>query len=318
MIKSRLPQRMTAAILIGWLLTVVNVASAAEDVAGSHDLGSLVRYPNSWIVDFSQHNVAEYALATGSMKKVNGVIAPESLRYVSGRLTRITYQLPTGHTSAGAANHFQRQFDKLPHEVLFRCEARVCGESNQWANIQFGIAKLYGIDREQHYAALMLQSAGAEPDYLAFYTVKRGNKKVYAHIDLIEAESQSSLGASQPSASLSSTALVAGLQRGMRVYLQADQVTEADAAALRQLLQGQPEVQLLLVGHSDQAANSAQNTTRQQQQTLSLQLAEALKQRLQAFGVEASQLQADGVGALAPAYDDSVPDQRVELLLRSR
>jgi outer membrane protein OmpA-like peptidoglycan-associated protein len=290
-------------------------------------------------VGFSQRSVAEYALATGSMKKINGVIAPEFLQYVSGRLTRITYQLPRGRNSLNAFNHFQRQFDNLPHEVLYRCDGRACGESNQWANVQFGIARLYGIDREQHYSALRLTLAGAEPAYLALYTIKRGNKRIYAQIDLIEPEpdpelqSQPSLRLSQGpesqrpesqgpesqlSQSLSSTALVTGLKNGARVYLLADQLADDAAAALRQLLQDQPELRLILVGHSDQAVSPGQKTTRAEQQALSLQLAQALQQRLQAQGIEASRLHVEGVGAMAPAYDNRVPDQRVELLLRAR
>ena len=99
-------------LLMGWLaLFVVHHACAVDDLPGSADLAQITRYPNSWIVDFSQQQVPEYRLATGSMKKINGVVAPESQRYVAGQLTRITYRMPSGHSSADVFEYFSQQFD---------------------------------------------------------------------------------------------------------------------------------------------------------------------------------------------------------------
>ncbi|MEH6822897.1 MAG: DUF4892 domain-containing protein [Motiliproteus sp.] len=289
-------------LVVGWLgLLAVQGVSAAEDRPGASDLESVMRYPNSWIVDYSQAPVPEYRLATGSMKKINGVISPELSQYISGQLTRITYQLPSGHNSTDAFNHFKRQFDNLGPEVLFRCKGRRCGNSNQWANVQFGISRLYGVDREQFYLALKLPAIGSEPArYLAFYTVMRGNKRVYAQLDLI-----------QSSAAASGTAgFIAKLEQGLRVFRQPGQLSQAEVEPLRQHMTDQPALRLILVGHSDQGA------TPELYRATSLALAETLRQQLLAQGLDGSRLTAYGVGFLAPAYAASVPNQRVELLLR--
>tara|TARA_R110002095_G_scaffold190882_5_gene168533 strand:+ start:25 stop:978 length:954 start_codon:yes stop_codon:yes gene_type:complete len=291
-------------VVVGLVLLAAQGVTAAEDTPGASDLERVERYPNAWIVDYSHASTPDYRLATGSMKKINSVVSPESELELSGRLTRITYQLPNGHSSVDAYNYFKRQFDKLTPEVLFSCEARGCGDSSQWANSQFGISRLYGIDREQYYLALKLPASGAEPaSYLAFYTVKRGNKRVYAQLDLIEPASSSE--------SWSTADIIADLVQGGRVFRQPGQLTLTEIDALRLRLIDQPALELVLVGHSDQGRT-------REQQTVSLRLAESIKQQLVAEGLDGSRLSAYGVGSLAPAYDLAVPKQRVELLLHRR
>lgn len=292
-----------------WVLTSVLLlqavaGQAADDVTGSADLELLSRYPNSWIVDYNQTPVPEYSLATGAMKKVNGVIAPQFQQYLAGTLTRITYRLPSGRSSGDALRHFESQFDRLPFQVLFSCDGRACGESNQWANVQLGINRLYGIDREQHYRALKLEQSGVEPTYLAFYTVKRGNKRVYVQLDLIEPETSTAV--------VTADSLVVAMQAGGRILGSADQWDTAEINDLKRLLNDQPERVLVLVGHSDRGHSIAQS------RSASLQLADTLKQQLQNLGIAASQIETQGVGSLAPAYDSNIPQQRVEWLLRSR
>ncbi|MEH6471846.1 MAG: DUF4892 domain-containing protein [Halopseudomonas sp.] len=291
-------------LLMGWLvLFAAHHAVAADDLPGAMDLTQITRYPNSWIVDYSQQSVPEYRLATGRMKKINGVVSPESSLYVSGRLTRITYRLPSGRQSSDAVDHFKQQFESLANEPLFQCRGRNCGESNQWANFQFAIPRLYGIDREQYYLALKLTAdTSADPSYLAFYTVKRGNKRVYAQIDLVQPDSVS--------LPLATGIFIEELTNGARVYRE-QQPTTTEVDGLRQLLAAQPALVLVLIGHSDQGASLEQH------QQVSLQQADTLKQWLTDQGIEPVRIQTYGVGGLAPAYDASIPKQRVEWLLYS-
>ncbi|MEH6651300.1 MAG: DUF4892 domain-containing protein [Motiliproteus sp.] len=293
----------------GWLFLLFGTATlqAASDVRGSSDLDWLSRYPNSWIVNYSQQQVPEYILATGSMKKVNGVVAPEKQLYLSGSLTRITYRLPTGHSSQDAFAMLQQQLTKQPAEVLFQCQGRFCGESNQWANFQFKISKLYGIDREQDYLAIKLTADTVQPSYLALYTVKRGNKRVYAHIDLIEPVNASGDNAAVKSGAAAADSLLARLQATERVYPQLEQIDVSQLQEFSQWLTQNPQRKLFLIGHSDAAAGTDTKQATQQ--------AEQVKQWLLERGIKPAQVEVFGVGALAPPYDNKVPAQRVEWLL---
>lgn len=298
-----------------WFLLLFGAATvqAIPDARGSSDLDWLSRYPNSWIVDYSQQQVPQYILATGSMKKVNGVVAPAHQLYLSGLLTRITYRLPTGHSSQDAFAMLQQQLAKQPAEVLFNCQGRFCGESNQWANFQFKISKLYGIDREQQYQAIKLTADTVQPSYLALYTVKRGNKRVYAHIDLIEpvkarSDEETAEGSAANSPVTGTTATLLGqLQAVERVYPQLEQIEESQLRVLSQWLAQNPQQKLFLIGHSNADLGTDNGSSQQQ--------AEQARQWLLDRGIPAAQVEAFGVGALAPAFDNKVPAQRVEWLI---
>src|SRR5690606_42021792 len=65
------------------------------------------------------------------------------------------------------------------------CSSRDCGRSSEWATDVFGIANLYGVEREQNYLAARLV-ADDKQHYVALYTIMRGNQRVYAHLHVIE------------------------------------------------------------------------------------------------------------------------------------
>ena len=289
-----------------FLLFGVATVHAAPDTKGSSDLDWLNRYPNSWIVGYSQQQVPQYILATGSMKKVNGVVAPETQLYLSGLLTRITYRLPTGHSSQDAFAMLQQQLTKQPAEVLFNCQGRFCGESNQWANFQFKISKLYGVDREQQYQAIKLTTNKTQPSYLALYTVKRGNKRVYAQIDLVEpVKAKDNTDTVVITAADAAGTLLGRLQAGERVYPPFERIDALQLQALSHWLTQNSQQKLFIIGHSE--ANTGNGSSKQQ--------AEQVRQWLLEHGFAATQVEAFGVGSLAPAYDNQVPAQRVEWLL---
>jgi hypothetical protein len=270
---------------------------AVQDSSGSEDLAFIERFPQSWIVDYRQQQVPDYSLATGRIKKVDGVIAPDSRQYLSGQLTRITYRIPGGRSSEQVKDHFEQQFQRLKARQMFSCDGRDCGDSNQWANAQFKIARLYGIDREQFYRALHFERQG-QSHYLAFYTVKRGNKRVYAQLDLIQT------GAAVTAGSSATSSLVTRL-----VYPDSSHLRQADVDQLKTLLRDEPKLQLLLVGHSQQGQ------TLSEQQQHAQQLIEQLKRRLIEGGVAAERIQQRSLGGLAPSHDAKLPGERVELLL---
>jgi outer membrane protein OmpA-like peptidoglycan-associated protein len=279
-----------------------SLAYGASDTPGSADLPQLERYPLSSIVDYTSVETPEYRLATGKMQKINGVISPENAANLRGALTRITYFVPPGHTSREAFEYFTQQLSSLSHKELFRCEGRNCGSSSQWANTQFGISRLYGEDRAQYYSAVQLLD---ENIYIALYVVRRGNKRVYVHIDALQLQSM------PEKVELAKFDLMTLLKQGRRVYLPSDKEQQLKAltfSALLDLLQERPEFTLYLVGHDDNA-DSFESMISQ-----STEMALALKALLASRGADVSAIYAYGVGPLAPAYQQGVPGSRIELV----
>ncbi|MNT28098.1 hypothetical protein D3C72_1637600 [compost metagenome] len=72
--------------------------------------------------------------------------------------------------------------------MLFWCQARDCGESSLWANEVFGNAKLYGADDQQAYLLLRL-AAPRDNTLVALYSITRGNRKAYLHVEQFDASS---------------------------------------------------------------------------------------------------------------------------------
>src|SRR5690606_30975595 len=71
---------------------------------------------------------------------------------------------------------------------------RNCGSSNSWANDQFQIKQLYGLDQDQYYGIFELVDDQDQLNYFALYTVRRGNQRVYAHLELLQTEARSAAG----------------------------------------------------------------------------------------------------------------------------
>ncbi|BBB26409.1 DUF4892 domain-containing protein [Amphritea japonica] len=177
--------RIRAIVQIGFVLLLSVAVQAEEDVRGGEDPQQLPRFPLSWIVSYSEEKVPEYALATGPMKKLEGVISPEKIEISKGLLTRVTYRVPDAHTPKKIFAYYLKNLQSINAEILFQCSSRQCGSSNQWANNYFEVAELYGIDRTQYYL-----SATTGNMQLALYTVKRGNRRVYIHLDILKPAEQ--------------------------------------------------------------------------------------------------------------------------------
>lgn len=168
--------------VIIWLFTLPFMA-VAKDISGSKDDALIERPAGSWIVQYQSPQLQSYTLALGSIEKVNGVERLEKEQRLNGKLTRISYRIPEGNRIRDYVNFFNEQVKAHGAEELFSCKGRECGSSNFWANQVFDYSKLYGVDRSQYYLAAKLPGV-----YLAVYVIERGNRRQYAHIDLVETD----------------------------------------------------------------------------------------------------------------------------------
>jgi hypothetical protein len=118
-----------------------------------------------------------YDLVMSPVEKIHGRLKIERSQEAHGRLTRLTYRVPPGVEVTDVVTHFR---DQVLGEALFECEGRDCGRSTLWANQVFGVAELYGLDRNQYYLA-----ARRDELLIGLYVIQRGNRKVYVHLDYI-------------------------------------------------------------------------------------------------------------------------------------
>lgn len=260
--------------MLRWLpalfVLVAITAQAQSDRRGSADHPAVERFPLSYIVDYRQREVPEYRLILGGLEKVDGVIRPEHEQRIKGDMTRITYRMPTGHSSTEPFRFMRDQLLKKGAQVMFECQGRDCGSSNYWANSIFRISRLYGVDQTQHYLAARLGQ-----DYFVLYTVIRGNKRVYAHLEVLSSE-----------------------QGDLTQTLEAQGYARLEAggelpATLFEYLESNPEVKIWVVGldRSVEGFEAALEKSEQQADVV----AQMMRQQ-----VDASRVRVYGLGPLAP------------------
>lgn len=282
------------------LVVFSSAVYAAVDIPGSRDLDNFQRFPLSNIISFDESTAPQYSLALGKIKKANGVAFPEEQRFLTGVLSKVTYQIPSGHNTREVSQYVSEQLQKLQAKTLFECKARGCGSSNDWANRQFNQATLYGLTGEQFYWAVELESG----QYLAIYLTQRGNRKVYLHLESLQTESNG--------AALTKEQMLERWSKGERVYVSSGDIDAEQLdvliAASSQILAERPFSKLWVVGHE-----GGENPFLILLDS-SEQAAFGLRKKLLDAGLPENRIEYRGVGPLAPTYGE-VPDSRIELLV---
>lgn len=167
------------------MLAMAAVPARAE-VPGSADLDILPRFARAEIVDYRVQDNVERLYPQSALRRISGRLRVDGEIDVVGRLSALTYELPTGHGSGEAFAQARSALLAQGALPLHWCEGRECGTSSLWANNVFGNARLYGPDEQQAYLLLQL-AAPRQDSLLALYAVTRGTRRAYLHVELLEA-----------------------------------------------------------------------------------------------------------------------------------
>lgn len=285
-------------VCFGMVNLPTHAQSVVSDVDGSADLSFLSRYRESGIVRYEQTKSSDFLFALARVRKIDNRWQAERERREYGAHTSITYRVPDRITAQSVYKHFRTQIEEAGFAENFECSGRSCGNSNKWANVVYREKRLYGPDVNQHYLV-----ASKDNETLALYVIKRGNKRVYARIDHVVAQAQSSETQTQLSWSEQ-------LQRGGVLILPVGgdglQKRSADISELAGWLSSSRRT-LHVVGH---AYGEAGISVLKRQ---SLNSAVSLRRRLIELGADAALIDAHGLGPLAPGVRSD--QDRLELLL---
>jgi outer membrane protein OmpA-like peptidoglycan-associated protein len=313
----KLPLTITArslsrlALLVAWLF----LACRAHSAPSTAMIEELVEsYPRSEVMEQSARTVRDHQLAIGQVRKIGGRWAPEEELRKAGELTRITLQLPDGHGPKEAFAYYRERFAGVDARAIYLCNERDCGSSSSWANDIFGVKQLYGLDQNQYYGIFEVVDAEDRLNYLVVYTVLRGNKRVYTHLEWLRTNEGSDAAVPpNPNAILEQLNAQGYYDvSGLRLDGQALVIRDEHLQALSQALRRNPRLSLYVVGHDYSRAPLDEQMQRSQQH------AERLKGKLTEAGVNAERLQAHGVGGLVPARitaGATEKDFRIELVV---
>ena len=276
--------------LTGLILLLASfLVHAEDDIRGASDYPLLGRFAGSYIVQYSQQAERDYRFVLGGLEKINGVLAPEKEQRLSGQLTQITYRIPEYHNPEEAFRFIETQIEDQGGTRLFGCTGRDCGSSNQWANNIFRYSRLYGVDNTQSYAAYQLENRS-----IALYSVRRGNKRVYLRLEVLE---------TAPSSTPESVS-----ENNLPQQISG---TEEELKGLLDYLTKHPETQLWLVGW-DRTPGSYQ-----EQKERGANQAQAIKDRLIVMGADELRIHIHSLGAFTVS-GVSEPDKPVFVFSESR
>ncbi|MYD85792.1 MAG: DUF4892 domain-containing protein, partial [Acidobacteria bacterium] len=173
---------------------VVVTGHAAEDLPGAADPPGLERFPGSWIVAYTPPAMLRsYEFVTGRVDRSGRTARVDDSMRLAAEVVRVTYRAADGTRFDEVVEHYRNQILDRGADVVFTCEARDCGRSTSWANSVFGVKELVAPDSSQFYLAARSPQPGSasgsplawnERTLIAVYVVQRGNRRIYAHVDL--------------------------------------------------------------------------------------------------------------------------------------
>ena len=138
------------------------------------------------VVYRESREVREYHFYSEALAVVGGKLQTRGEWLLRGTLNRVTWEIPSLHSVSEVFEHYVAQVRVAQGDLLYRCVGRECGDSNDWANRVFKRPMLYGPDREQRYLAAVVPTGEGRLAAVAVYVIRRGNQRVYAHLEWID------------------------------------------------------------------------------------------------------------------------------------
>ncbi len=319
------------------LIAAGNAYSQPEDPAtGFADHSLLAGFSDSEITARLLARDINYTIVLGGLQRTRGEVIPENSERLRGDVTKITYEVSQEFTADDVYQYFREQLESRNYSELFSCEGRACGSSNYWANDIFRNRILYGPERNQFYLAFRTNRGTETEVYFALYIITRANRKIYAHVEIVEPggtqepeqqapqvisrqlESANPESSGSADAALQAADLIRQLQQRGSIILpdigfQSDNqlAQNTDLSLIVSLLNLDRSVLVYLVSHLNEESQALQMLMQR-----SNTRANTLRQALITEGIEASRIIAAGVGPLAPSCDGINCEQRIELVLR--
>ncbi|KDO01200.2 MULTISPECIES: DUF4892 domain-containing protein [Pseudomonas] len=166
------------------LILFIQAAMAGLGVLASAPLlaDSLPVPLDAKVVDQRPALVQERVYPLGGLRKISNQLRVEGKIESRGQVSSTTYELPRERSANEAFTAAREALQKDGGYPLFWCQARDCGENSLWANEVFKNRLLSGADEQQAFI-LLRRSAEQNNTLVALYSITRGNKRAYLHVE---------------------------------------------------------------------------------------------------------------------------------------
>ena len=293
-------------------LSVSAVAQPADLTGNYNDHPLLDRFPDSEIVSVEFNEDANYRLVLSGLQRTRGVVTPETSERLRGDVTKIIYEVVQEFTGEDVFRFFQGQLTDRGYSDLFTCNGRGCGSSNYWANDIFRNRILYGPERNQYYLAARVDIESEMSAYLALYIITRGNRQIYAYVEIIEpGGTKTRIDVIEENELLDTLLEDGSVVASTLSFITDNRLSpQSNLAPIVNMLRTDMSLNVYLVVHLGGSGSLESLMSR------SLARAELLKQQIQDQGINGDRITAQGVGPLAPTCAVGNCQDRIEVVLR--
>jgi outer membrane protein OmpA-like peptidoglycan-associated protein len=311
--------------LVFGLASLALARAATADIPGSRDHPLVSRYAGSVIIDYDVRDFDGYAIMTGPASTRGGKSEnASSTLALEGRVTKITYEAPRDRSTLEVFRSYETALRNAGFDLLFLCQNEQCGGRNFNHAVVAYNAEFGDNYADQRYLAGKLQSPQGDI-YVSLYTARNTTaggamrNRVYTQLDIVKSrpmqQGMVTVDAGQMSREIANNGRVA--LYGIHFESGQARIRQESGPMLREigrLLQGQPNLRLIIVGHTDNVGALDYNMD------LSRKRAKEVQKALEkAFGIHKDRLDAAGVGFLAPVASNRTEEgraanRRVELI----
>jgi OmpA-OmpF porin, OOP family len=299
-------------LLASSLLDSPGALAQRGDVAGSRDYPGIGRFAGSVITGYQVKDFDAARLQAAPFKDGK----PTDARRLEGRVTRIAYRTNRGPSILEVSRNFETQLAKAGFETLLACDTDACGAIPFTEAIDvLPIPQMWIDGFDYRYYAGRKAESGRET--YAAVLVSKSNDEIYAQLVVAV------VGAME-NKMVDAAAMAKGLgEKGhialYGIYFDTDKAvikpeSRPTLDEIAKLLRGQPQLNVVIVGHTDSQGNYDYNMD------LSRRRAEAIAAELSTrYGIAKPRLRTAGVGFLAPVGSNAneagrALNRRVELV----
>ncbi|MDH3588868.1 MAG: DUF4892 domain-containing protein [Gammaproteobacteria bacterium] len=290
-------------------------SSQPRDTEGARDHPLVSRFPESVIIRSRSNDFDELLVP---MAEAIGIGKFADSQRVEGKVTRLTYEMPKGHSTLEVLQSYRNALVRAGFEILYTCALDECGSHLYFQKLE----KPFIIDKDHRFLA----AADDLPQGRVYvtarvYTTARENPPVRAMIEIAEVDTLEE-GLIQVDAKMMAQAIEnTGHIAVYGIYFDTDAaaIKPGSAAALQEmsrLLNTKSDLMVYIVGHTDSTGALGHNMDLSQRRAQAV-----VDMLLSTYDVEATRLTAKGVGPYAPVASNRTEagrakNRRVELVER--
>lgn len=296
--------------VVAGALPLVGLQAAAGDKPGSADHPLIGRFEGAVINAYDVKDFDEYELITGPVKGKQ----PQSSETIEGKMTRIAYKLPPGHSLAEVARNYRLALEKSGFDLLFECAAKVCGRGDFAYRIETLPIPRMTVDPWQ-FRYLAAKKSGKSGVVAATVLISLDTHKA-ARIQVFVIEAKAMDFKMIDAKKMASDIAENGRVALYGIYFDTDKATikpnsKPTLTEIARFLKAHPKLAIIVVGHTDNQGKLDYNTA------LSRRRAKAVVQALQAdHGIKKVRLTPAGVGFLAPVASNATDAGRALTRIR--